>query len=80
MDKRSEASRPTLRRVALAASLVGIAVVAILFVSMRGRGPMVPTETESETGSEIRADLSDGIPPIDANAPRETKTATFAMG
>ena len=45
---------------------------------------MVPTEARSETGSEIRADLSDDrrddIPLIDANAPSETKTATFAMG
>jgi hypothetical protein len=72
MDNGSEASRPTLRWVALAASLVGIAVVAILFISMRGREPMVPTEAESDE----RAD----IPPIDATAPSETKTATFAMG
>jgi hypothetical protein len=47
-------------------------VVAILFISMRGREPMVPTEAESDE----RAD----IPPIDATAPSETKTATFAMG
>jgi len=84
MNNRSEAARPTLRRVALAVSLVGIAVVAILFISMRGRGPMVPTEAGSETGPEIRTDLSDDrrddIPPIDADAPGETKTATFAMG
>jgi hypothetical protein len=70
--------------VALAVSLAGIAGVAILFISTRGRGPMVPTEAGSETGSEIRADLSndrrDGIPPIDADAPSATKTATFAMG
>jgi len=72
MDNGSEASRPILRRVALAASLVGIAVVAILFISMGGREPMVPTEA----GSEVRAD----IPALDANAPSETKTATFAMG
>jgi hypothetical protein len=72
MDNGSEAARPTLRRVALAASLVGIAVAAILFISMRGREPMVPTEARSDA----RADM----PPIDANAPGETKTATFAMG
>ena len=76
MDNRPEAPRSTLRRVALAVGLVGIAVVAILFISMRERGPMVPTEAGSDTGPERR----DTIPPIDANAPSETKTATFAMG
>jgi hypothetical protein len=80
MDNRSEAARPTLRRVALAVSLAGIAVVAILFISMRGSDPMVPTEAGSETGSEISSDHRGGIPPIDADAPAETKTATFAMG
>jgi hypothetical protein len=72
MDNGSKTPRTTLRRVALAASLVGIAVVAILFISMRGRGPMVPTEARSDVRSDI--------PSIDANAPSETKTATFAMG
>jgi hypothetical protein len=84
MDNRSEAPRPILRRVALTVSLAGIAVVAILLISMRGSEPMVPTEAGSETVPEIKADLSDdlidGIPPIDANAPGDTKTATFAMG
>lgn len=76
MNKPSEATRPLLRRVALTVIFGGIAILAILFISTRGKATMVPTETASETTS----DVASSIPPIDADAPTETKTATFAMG
>ncbi|MEA3377225.1 MAG: hypothetical protein U9R72_13625 [Chloroflexota bacterium] len=67
MSEPPETRGSTLKRVAL-----GVAMGAILLASNRGRATMVPTETSR--------DAKPAVPPIDANRPAETETATFAMG
>ena len=82
MRKRSEVTQSTWRRVGpavivgavvLGAIIIAvIAIVAIVLSSMKGRETMGAEKTLSG--------MTTGIPPIDAAAPTETETATFAMG
>lgn len=72
MSEPPETRGSTLKRVALGVALGGVAMGAILLASNRGRATMVPTETSR--------DAKPAVPPIDANRPAETETATFAMG
>jgi hypothetical protein len=71
-EKRPEATRPILGRIALPLTITGIVIAAILLIALRERPSMTSSATPSETAS--------GIPPIDRDAPTNTKTATFAMG
>jgi hypothetical protein len=72
MNRSSEVTRPILKRIALAVTIAGIAITAILLISVTEREPMTPAEARTQTKRDV--------PPIDEATPAETKTATFAMG
>ena len=77
MRTRLEETQSTWRRVG-AAVIIGAVLIAVIIIvaialnSMKGRETMGPEETPSG--------MTTGIPPIDAEPPTETETATFAMG
>jgi hypothetical protein len=72
MNKRTAQGRPFLRQLALALSLAGLVILAVLLIPEKESATMLPTATSLDTMT--------AIPPIDANAPTQTRTATFAMG
>jgi hypothetical protein len=61
-----------MRQLALVLSLAGLLIAAILLLPTKERSTMRLAATPVQTRL--------GIPPIDANLPAQTKTATFAMG
>ena len=72
MHRSIPGSRPFLRHIALVLPLAGLVVVAALLIPTKERATMLPTATPAQTKIDT--------PPIDANGPAHTKTATFAMG
>ena len=62
----------------VALPLLGVVVVAGLLVLALGSGAGKGSDAEAPV--EKPAAPKAGIPPIDANAPVETRTATFALG
>ena len=67
-----EATQAVLKYVGLPLIIAGIVIAAILLTPMKEKAEMVPTRNPSE--------MEASVPPIDANAPATTKTATFALG
>jgi hypothetical protein len=61
-----------LRQLALVLSLAGLVILGFLLIPTEERATMRSPATLAQTKT--------GIPPLDANAPAHTKTATFAMG
>lgn len=76
MNKQTAEGRPFLRWLALVLSLVGLATLVVLLIPRKESATMLPAATPTAMTVETRTN----IPPIDANAPTETKTATFALG
>jgi hypothetical protein len=59
-------------QIGLVLVLAGLAIVAARFTSAKERTTMVPTASPAQAEKIA--------PPIDANAPDRTETATFALG
>ncbi|MGD9028858.1 MAG: hypothetical protein PVG25_03510 [Anaerolineae bacterium] len=76
MNKQPAEGRSFLRQLAPVLFAAGLVLVIVLLTPRKESATMLPTATPAETTVETTT----GIPPIDANAPTETKTATFAMG
>jgi hypothetical protein len=72
MNRSTAGSRPFLKHLALVLSLAGFVVVAVLLIPTKERATMLPPAAPAQTKIDT--------PPIDANAPTNTKTATFALG
>jgi hypothetical protein len=72
MNGQTAGSGSLLQHLALVLSLAGLVIVAVLLIPTKERPTMLSLATPAHT----RVD----IPPIDANASVQTKTATFAMG
>jgi hypothetical protein len=72
MEKASVGRRSFLGGLALVVALAGFVIVALLLIPQKESETLYQTAKPAGTKTEI--------PPIDANAPARTKTATFAMG
>ncbi|MFN2290923.1 MAG: hypothetical protein ACK2UC_07030 [Anaerolineae bacterium] len=62
----------------VALPLLGVVVVAGILVLALGSGAGKGSDREAVLKNPAAPEA--GIPPIDANAPAETRTATFALG
>jgi hypothetical protein len=80
MNKRTSKGRPFVRQIALLLSVAGLVILAVLLLPKKEKAAMLPTARTADKAAETRPETGTDMPAIDANAPTQTRTATFAMG